>query len=139
MTEAATATPQAAAANVDAIIKKYIEMRDTIERKTKELANELAPINAAMKGIETYLMALANQTGQTKFGTESGTAFVTTKTGCTVADWSATLAFIQSNNAWHILNKAVNKTAVGEIVEKTGNPPPGVNWVAMKEIQVRRS
>lgn len=134
-------TAQAAAptVTVDSIVKKYIELRDSCEQKANALKKELEPLQAAMKGIETYLMALATQTGQTKFGTEHGTAFITTKTGCNVADWNATLDYIKTSDAWHLLNKAVNKTAVGEIVEATGTPPPGVNWTVMKEIQIRRS
>jgi hypothetical protein len=133
-----TEDTQVAAPNIEEIIGKYIDLRDSIERETKALANKLAPSQAAMKTIETYLMKVTNETGQTKLGTKHGTAFVTTKTGCNVADWDLTLPFILNGNT-HLLNKAVNKTAVGEYIEKNGQPPPGINWVVMKEIQIRRS
>jgi hypothetical protein len=130
---------EAAKPNIEEVIGKYIDLRDTVERKTAALKDELAPVNAAMKTIESYLMSVAIETGQTKFGTARGTAFITTKTACNVADWDQVLAYIKTHDAFHILNKAVNKTAVGEIVDATGAPVPGVNWVTMKEIQVRRA
>lgn len=130
---------QVAVPNIEEVIGKYIDLRDAVERKTSALKDELAPLQAAMKVIESHLMDVAIKTGQTKFGTKHGTAFITTKTGCNVADWDATLGHIRANNAFHLLNKAVNKTAVGEYIEAHGNPPPGINWVAMKEIQIRRS
>src|SRR4051812_40227205 len=97
-----TAAP-AAEQNIDTIIGKYIDLRDTIEQKNKALAADLAPLQAAMKGIETYLMALANQTGQTKFGTARGTAFVTTKTGCNIADKETFWQHIQTTGSRHLL------------------------------------
>ena len=124
--------------NIDDVIGKYIDLRDSVERENAALKDKLAPMQAAMKTIETYLMQVAITTGQTKFGTKHGTAFITTKTGCNVADWDAALRFILDGHT-HLLNKAVNKTAVGEYIEKNGSPPPGINWVAMREIQIRRA
>ena len=91
-----------------------------------------------MKGIESYLMAVANNTGQTQLGTSQGTAFVTTSNHCGVEDWEAVKKYIAENGAWHLLNKAVSKTAVGEYIESDGKPPPGVKWTTMKVIQVRK-
>jgi hypothetical protein len=125
--------------NLETIIGKYIDLRDSVERLMKKAAEEAAPMTAAMKGIETYLMSVANATGQTKFGTKRGTAFQTTKTACNVADWDTTLPWIVEGGRWNLLNKAVNKTAVGEYIERNGTPPPGINWVVMKDIQIRRA
>lgn len=125
---------------IDEIVEKYIKLRDESDRIAARAKADLEPVAAAMKGIETYLMALAQKTGQTKFGTKAGTAFITTKTGCNVGDWDTALGFIREQNAWHLLNKAVNKTAVGEYMEANqGQTPPGVEWVALKAIQIRRS
>lgn len=126
--------------NLDTVIAKYIALRDNIETETKALADRLEPIKQAMKGIETYLMALANATGQTKFGTNAGTAFVTTKTGCNIADKDSYWSFLMEAPAErrHLLTLSANKTSVGEYIEKNGTPPPGVNWTVMKDIQIRR-
>lgn len=139
MTEAA-APAQVDQANIDQIVAKYVEFRDALDRKQKALDAELAPMKAGMVTIENYLMDLANKTGQTKFGTPSGTAFITTKTGCNVADWDVVKKFVLDNNAWNLLNKAVNKTAVGEYMDANNQQtPPGVNWTTMKAIQIRRA
>jgi hypothetical protein len=125
--------------NLEQVIEKYIELRDHVERTMKAASEAVEPQKAAMKGIETYLMQVANATGQTKFGTKAGTAFVTTKTGCNVEEWDATLPWIQETGNWQMINKAVNKTAVGEYIEKNGSAPPGVRWTVMKDIQIRRA
>jgi hypothetical protein len=144
MTEAVAVAPeqqQPQQVNLEAVIAKYVELRDSIEQANKELADRIAPIQSAMKGIETYLMALANQTGQTQFGTKAGVAFVTTKTGCNIADKDAYWRFLMDapEERRHLLTLSANKTSVGEYIEKQGTPPPGINWTVMKAIQVRRA
>jgi len=134
MTDQVAAVPT----NIGEIVKKYVELRDTKDRIAADAKAKTDPISVAMKTIETYLMKLSQDTGQTQFGTEFGTAFVTTKKGCNVTDWDATVEYIRTNGAFNLLNKAVNKTAVDEYIEKHGMPPPGVNWVVMKDIQIRR-
>jgi hypothetical protein len=123
---------------IEQIIEKYLDLREQIERINAETKAKLEPINKAMEGIESYLMATANTTGQTQFGTTAGTAFITTSNQCGVADWEAVKKYIEENKAWHLLNKAVNKTAVGEYVDQHQTPPPGVKWAAIKVIQVRK-
>jgi hypothetical protein len=126
--------------NIESVIGKYIELRDAVERETAELKNRLVPMQTAMKTIETYLMDVALKTGQTKFGTQFGTAFIATKTGCNIADKDAYWNYIMQdpNGRRHLLTLSAAKTSVGEHIEKNGTPPPGINWVAMKEIQIRR-
>jgi hypothetical protein len=126
--------------NIEAVIGKYIDLRDAVSRETEALKDRLAPMQAAMKTIETYLMDVAIKTGQTKFGTQYGTAFIATKTGCNIADKDAYWNYLMENptERRHLLTLSANKTAVGEHIEKAGTPPPGINWVAMKEIQIRR-
>lgn len=128
---------QVAVPTIEEMIGKYIEFRDAVERETKALKAKIAPWEASMRTIETYLMGLSLKTGQTTFGTPSGTAYRTQKTACNVEDWEVTLPFIINGNT-HMLNKAVNKTAVGEYVAANGTPPPGVKWIVMEDIQVRR-
>src|SRR6266404_1579145 len=160
---------------IEQVIEKYLELREQIELINAETKKKLEPINKAMEGIESYLMATANSTGQTQFGTSAGTAFITTSNQCGVADFEATKRFLieEAINAvlediageqiaeytdeedkaafrkqyldmamekcnWHLLNKAVNKTAVGEYIDQHQSPPPGVKWTAMKVIQVRK-
>lgn len=153
---------------IEQVIEKYLDLREQIDLINNETKTKLEPLNAAMKGIESYLMAVANQTGQTQFGTTHGTAFMTTQNQCGVDDFEATKKFMirdavaqvaytlagdytpseddinryvdlaMQHCKWHLLNKAVNKIAVGEYIETEGKPPPGVKWTTMKVIQVRK-
>lgn len=138
MTEATQTAEQPTETNLSAAIKKYIEFRDSIDRHQAEFDAKTKPMKAAMKTIEGYFMNLVNKTGQTTFGTPDGTAFRDTKTGCNVKDWDTFLAWMKENDAHHLLNKAVNKTAVKEYIDAHDTPPPGVEWVSIYDIKIRR-
>lgn len=125
--------------DIEATVRKYIELRDACEKIDKEAKERKAPLAAAMDTIEAVLMKIANEQGVTSFKTLAGTAFVTTVSRCGVSNWDETLQFIRDNDAFNLLNKAVNKTAVQEYIDAHETPPPGVSWTVMREVQVRRS
>ena len=124
--------------NVESIIAKYIELRDAEDKAKADYNAIVAPLKAAREGLEAYLMKLANDTGQTSFGCGAGTAFITTETHCGVADWNAVLEFVQAEGLWNMLTKSVSKTVVKEYLDAHEQLPPGINWTAMKAIQIRR-
>lgn len=124
--------------NVAAIIDKYIELRDAVDAINAEAKARCAEMKKAMEGIESYMMKLAIETGQTNFGSEAGTAFITTETHCSVADFDQVFKFAVENNMKDILTKGVSKTVVAQYLDKHESLPPGVNWSAEKVIQIRR-
>lgn len=124
--------------NIAAIIDKYIELRDAVDAINAEAKARCAEMKVAMEGIEAYMMKLSNESGQTNFGSDAGTAFVTTETRCSVADFDQVIKFAQENNMWDILTKGVSKTVVAQYLDKHEALPPGINWSAQKVIQIRR-
>ena len=76
--------------------------------------------------------------GETSKKTTSGTAFITTTDFANVADWDATLSFIQDNEAWDMLEKRVSKTAVRGYIDANKAVPSGVNYGTRIDVQVRK-
>lgn len=124
--------------DIEAVVRKYVECRDACERIDKETKGRKAPLEAAMKTLETVFMKLCNDQGVTQFKTDAGTAFIQTVTRCASPDFEATLKHIVDTGEFNLLNRSVNKTAVAEYIEKHEQPPPGVSWTVSREIQVRR-
>lgn len=123
---------------VDSVIKTYMELRfkkEEIERKAKE---EVAEIKSSMEKIEGYLLARMDEEGVSSYKTAHGTAFSTETDFATVADWQSVIDFVKTNDAFHMLEKRVNKSSVRSWMEE-GNPvPPGVNYGVKRDISVRR-
>jgi hypothetical protein len=95
-------------------------------------------LKAKMQKIEAYIKELADQQGVTSFKTHHGTAFLTSVDYANVADWDATLQFIQATEAWDMLEKRVSKRAVRGYIDANKEVPPGVNYGTRIEVNVRK-
>lgn len=120
-------------------IGKYIQLRDKANELKKEHKEQLAPYNDAMFKIEHHLHQVMDKSELENLKSEDGTAYKAVQTSITVADWDAFLAYVQDNDAWYMFDKRANKTAVEEIVDETGELPPGLNMKRSIKINVRRS
>lgn len=125
--------------SIEELVEKYIMLRDKKAAIMNAAKEKCAAIEAALTVAENTIMALLNEHGLDSLGCASGTAYRTTRTSATVADWDATLQWIKDNDAFHMLERRVAKTAVEEYVKAEGDLPPGVNWKQDVTINVRRS
>ena len=122
----------------DEVIKKYIEIRDEIDRLNNKCEAEVKPLKEALSTMETWFQDQFNQRGVESSKTQHGTPFTQTKTQVSVDNMDHFVRFVDENKAWNFLNKVVNKTAVEEYVTQHNVPPPGVKTVTMRVVQVRR-
>jgi hypothetical protein len=112
-----------------------VEAKAIIEGKHKA---ELEPLNEELRLCETFIKDEMNRSGMQQCKTSAGMAFFTTKDSVKVGDWDAVLAYIRENDAFNLLNQAVNKTAVKEFLETNQSAPPGVEYVAYRDLAWRR-
>lgn len=123
---------------VDQAIAAYMKLRAKKSEVEARIKDEVAVIEAGMDKIEKWIKTQADTMGVTSFKTKHGTAFLTTKDYANVENWDATLNFIRQNEAYDMLNKAVNKTAVRGYIEQHKSVPPGVNYGTKIEVSVRK-
>lgn len=126
------------AIKVDALVEKYVKLRDFKEAQERDMKEKVAKVKEIMDGIEGELMTFLNQTGQESANTKAGTFFKRTTTKCSVADWDVIFEFMQKNDLFNFLNHAVNKTAVEEYIGLNNAVPPGVNVTREVAISVNR-
>lgn len=123
---------------VNDVVGHYIGLRDQITALEAETKERVIKLKEQQIVIEAWLLNQANLQGVESFKTDHGTAYVKLSDFCSIADWDSTIQFIKEYEAWNLLNRAVNKTAVREYIDENNVPPPGVNFTQKKEIQVRR-
>ncbi len=136
-----TATPPTQSAGIiGQLVEGYIKLRDRkAEIKAKHEA-ELAPINAMMDKIETHLLAQMQEQGVTSYKTGLGTAYTSTTTKASVADWDSVKQFsLALDDPFLLMERRVNKTAVDEYVAAHNDLPPGINYTTAVAVNVRRS
>ena len=134
MTETATEIP------VVSIVERYIQLRDKKAEKKAAYDKDVAAIEAAMTRCEGFILAtMQNMGGIDSIKTAHGTAYKTTRTGATVADWGQTLPWIVAGERWDILEKRVSKPYVEAFKLEHNDLPPGINWREEITLNIRRT
>lgn len=120
-------------------VELYVKLRDRRARRKKEYEEADAADKASQEKIEAILMAQFNESGIDSITTEFGTAYRSTRTTASVADWDAVLDFVKEHDFWGMLEKRVSPVAVEQYIELNETTPPGVNITQVQKINVRRS
>lgn len=123
---------------IDEVVAAYMKLRNKKDALKRNYEDAAENIKAKMKKLEAYIKEQADQQGVTSFKTHHGTAFLTTVDYANVADWDATLKFIQEENAWDMLERRVSKRAVRGYIDANKTVPPGVNYGTKIEVNVRK-
>jgi hypothetical protein len=123
----------------DELVKIYIGLRDRRAKRKAAYEQDDAPDATKMDKIEGILLHRMQESGQESVRTAAGTAYKTTKSYCSVADWDAILRFVQEHGAWEMLTRGVNKSAVEQYKAVTEDLPPGVNMRTEVVVNFRRS
>lgn len=124
---------------MDDLVGKYLRFREIKASLKAKHQTELEPIEAALKTIEATLLTEFQKLGTESMRTSAGTAYKSTRSSATVADWEQVLEYVKQNEMWDLLERRVSKAAVEEFKEEYQDLPPGVNWREEVTINVRRS
>jgi len=124
---------------LDDLIDKYVQLRNKKAEFKAAYDEKVGKIDEALDKIEQHLMKVFNETGQESAKTAAGTAYKQRRFSASVADWPATLEYIQANERWDLLEKRVAKKVIEEMLEETGEVPPGISTRTEFVINVRSS
>lgn len=124
---------------LDLIVERYVLLRDRRAQMKADYEASVADINAGLSKLENAILVTLNAQGAESFRTAHGTAYKSTSTSATVADWDSLLGFIRTNERWDMLEKRVAKTAVEQYRNEQDDLPPGINWREAVSVGVRRS
>lgn len=122
------------------LIKKYVELRDTVEVKKDAHKKELKPYAEAMTAIEGALMLEMQRIEADSIKTSEGTAFKKRTMTVKTADKGALFDWVleRPDVRMEMLTAAVSKDVLKTYLEESGLNPPGVDVAWIVEVQVRR-
>jgi len=124
---------------VEEAINRYIELRDAKSALKAKWSEENAAIDREMNRIEAQFLQKFNDEGCETVGSESGTAYKSTRYSAKVLDRDSWLRSIIETENYQFIESRVNKTAVDEYIAANGVPPPGVGITAETTVNIRRS
>jgi predicted PolB exonuclease-like 3'-5' exonuclease len=121
------------------LLKMVIALRDRRARRKADYNADDAGDKDKQSNIEVEFLKRFNERGIDNVSSNGvGTAYRSTRASATVGDWDALLEHIQKDDAWEMLERRVNKTAVLQYKEENADLPPGVNWSETQVINFRR-
>ncbi len=122
----------------EAVVAKYLEIRNAKAALVAKHEAQLKPFNEAMAKLADLMLARLNERGADNTKTPVGTAYKSRQVSCTMADRDAFLNYVQEHAAWSLVTNHVSKEAVSEIIDLTGSPPPGVSYEARVVVNFRK-
>jgi hypothetical protein len=136
----ATETPQTKkASTIEDMVARYISLRDMKAQAKAAYDAQVGQVEEAMSKIENYLLNKANELGVDSFKTGAGTAYVSTRSSCSVADWDAFKTFAEGQeDPFMFIEKKASKTAVEQYRAIHQDLPPGLNWSEVRVVNFRR-
>jgi hypothetical protein len=124
--------------SIDEAIRQYVERRDTLSRYMAGVKIYEEAAKEELSKISMWLRDKGDELGIDSFKTQYGTAYRSIKVSYRMGDWESFISWVKENNAFQCLEKRVAKNATKEIHDETGEVPPGINYVAEVEFDVRR-
>lgn len=121
------------------LVEFYIELRDRRAKRKAAYENDDEADKLKQEKIEGMLLQRFREEGIESIKSAAGTAYTLTRTSATVADGEAFFNYCRENDAWDLVDKRANKTAVVAFRNEYNDLPPGINYSETLTIGVRRS
>lgn len=119
-------------------VAQYVKLRDLIKIKDKEFKEAMEPYRKTLDDLNGVLLNHLNSIGGNSLNTDAGTVYRTEKKSAALSDSAAFMDYVIANNAFDLLDRKANVTAVVEYMKEHNAPPPGVNFSATHVVGVRR-
>lgn len=126
-------------ADINTRVAQYVKLRDHIKKLNDDHKKSMKPFNETLEQLNSVLLAHLNSMGANSASTDGGTVYRTEKKTASLADAQAFLDFVIANQAWDLMDRKANVTAVEDYITANAAPPPGVNYASTFVVGVRRS
>lgn len=119
-------------------VANYVEYRDQLSIERKAWEEHERDIKDEMTRISMWLRDRGDEMGVDSFNTPYGTAYRNVKKSFRIEDWQEYSSWIIKTNNAQCLEKRPAKLAVQDIIDETGEIPPGLMEFVEVEFNVRR-
>jgi hypothetical protein len=123
----------------DDVIGAYLKLRTAKEKLVEKQKQELREITDKMDALEVWLQGQLHKLGAQNLRTPNGTAFRVMHLSAKVSDWEALRTHVLEHDAWHLLERRVNKSALQEELDDGRSLPPGVDISRIETVTVRKT
>ena len=119
-------------------IDQYVKLRDLIKEKDNAHKEAMTPYRESLEGLNSLLLDYLNKIGVDSAATKAGTVYRNLKESTSLEDADAFMRYVIGSEAWELMERKANLTAVREFVTEHGALPPGVKLSSIQTVGVRR-
>lgn len=125
---------------IEDLVSQYIKIRDHKAKLKAEFDAKVTKFDEVQDKIEAALLKQFNEMGVDSMKTGAGTAYVSTRSSATIADWDTYRVFLQQqDDPFVFLERRPSKEAIVQFKSANDDLPPGVNWNEVRVVNFRRS
>src|SRR3954464_12331297 len=126
--------------NFEKRVSQYIKLRDTIKELEDKHKALVKPYRDVLEKLNIVLLQHLNAIGSDSTSIDGvGTVYKTAKRSASLADAEAFMQYVIGNEAWDLMDRRANVTAVEDYMkEHAGELPPGINYNRHLVVGVRR-
>lgn len=133
------AVPSEAVAKFEHRTGQYVAVRDKIRETTARHEEELKPLVEVQNMLTAWFTEQLDKVGAKSVKTAQGTVYQSTSYSASLSDPKAFMDYVIANNAFDLLDRKANSTAVRDFIEVNKSEPPGVRLSARRTVGVRRA
>jgi hypothetical protein len=119
-------------------VDQYVKLRDKIKELDDTHKATMKPMKELLDDLNADLLARLNDAHGNSISTDFGTVYRTEKKTAPLADPEVFMQYVVENEAWDLMDRKANVTAVAEFVEEHKTLPPGCNLNISYVVGVRR-
>jgi hypothetical protein len=120
-------------------VEQFVKLRDLIKQKNDAHKLAMKPYKETLEQLNALLLAHLNNVNGNSVATDAGTVYRSEKKSASLADAQAFMDYVIKNNAWDLIDRKANVSAVEDFINANNTPPPGVNWSSTFVAGVRRA
>lgn len=121
------------------LLKYFIGLRDRRAQRKAAFDADDADDKDKQNKIEVEFLRRFNERGIDNVSSKDiGTAYRSTRSSATVADWDIFIGHVIENEAWELLERRVNKKSHQDYTEVHGDLVPGTNYTETQVVNFRR-
>lgn len=132
-------TQQAAPAiDMELRVRQYVQLRDLIKERDDEHKKKMAPYRETLEKLGALLLEHLDTIGGESVKSAAGTVYKTVRKSASIQDGDAFMKYVINSEAWDLLDRKANVTAVEDFAKENGVLPPGVRFTQTNVVGVRR-
>ena len=118
------------------MLNDQIKLLHTLREEKRNLATLEKDLNQRYETLKKEIIQDLDNQGIDSVKTQTARVTITESEAVRLEDWDAFWDYVKTNNASHLLQKRPASTACKELQTITGETPPGLSFITLRDLSL---